>query len=202
MRRKSTEFVSNMISTHYFIIILIIITIIIIMISVIIIISSTFIIIVMNIMIILIAIIPFFKYIMCTMAIIVVIIVGQWRGTLMLSFIWAWTNGWANHLVASDLRRHRAYYDATVMCFCDRRHDQMNQYNSEGRISWNMMKCFTGPFLNEWSCNISTFIIFAFLQRPGEWLVGTLSIGKLFKIHNLWLRPAKSHETCIRNCVN
>ena len=201
MRRKLTEFVSNMISTHYFIIITIIITIITIMISVIIIISSSssIIIIVMNIIIIVIAIISFFKNIICTMAIIVVIIVGQWRGTLMLSFIWAWTNGWANHQAASDLRRHRAYY---VMCFWDRRHDQMNQYNSEGRISWNMMKCFTDPFLNEWSCNISTFIIFAFLQRPGEWLVGTLSIGKLFKIHNLWLRPAKSHETCIRNCVN
>ena len=33
-------------------------------------------------------------------------------------FLWsacAWINGWANHRDAGDLRRHRAYYDVTVM---------------------------------------------------------------------------------------
>ena len=40
---------------------------------------------------------------------------GQWRGTLMFSLIYAWTNSWANNRDAGDLRRHRAHYDVTVM---------------------------------------------------------------------------------------
>ena len=33
--------------------------------------------------------------------------VHQWRGTLVLSLICAWTNDWANNRDADDLRRHR-----------------------------------------------------------------------------------------------
>ena len=33
----------------------------------------------------------------------------------MLSLICAWTSGWANNRDAGNLRRHRAYYDVTVM---------------------------------------------------------------------------------------
>ena len=40
---------------------------------------------------------------------------GQWRGTLMLSLICAWTNCWINNRGAGVLRRHRTYYDDTVM---------------------------------------------------------------------------------------
>ena len=40
---------------------------------------------------------------------------GQWRGGLMFSLICAWTNGWANHRDAIDLRRHRDRNDVTVM---------------------------------------------------------------------------------------
>ena len=32
---------------------------------------------------------------------------GQWRGDLMFSLMWAWTNGWANSRQAGDLRSHR-----------------------------------------------------------------------------------------------
>ena len=35
---------------------------------------------------------------------------GQWRRALMFSLICAWTNGWANHRDAGDLRRHRALW--------------------------------------------------------------------------------------------
>ena len=42
---------------------------------------------------------------------------GQWRGALMFSSIWAWTNGWVNYRDADDLRRHRAHYDVTVMWY-------------------------------------------------------------------------------------
>ena len=40
---------------------------------------------------------------------------GQWRGALMYSLIWAWTNGLVNNRNAGELRRHRAHYDVTVM---------------------------------------------------------------------------------------
>ena len=42
---------------------------------------------------------------------------GQWRGALMFSLICVWINGWVNNGEASDLIRHRAHYDVTVM-FC------------------------------------------------------------------------------------
>ena len=41
---------------------------------------------------------------------------GQWRGALIFLLIYAWINGCANNREASDLRRHRDHYDATVMC--------------------------------------------------------------------------------------
>ena len=40
---------------------------------------------------------------------------GQWRGALMLSFIYAWINSWVNNREADDFRRHRAHYDVSVM---------------------------------------------------------------------------------------
>ena len=40
---------------------------------------------------------------------------GQWRRSLMFSFILAWINGWVNNREAGDLRRHRAHYDVIVM---------------------------------------------------------------------------------------
>ena len=42
---------------------------------------------------------------------------NQWRGDLMLSLIYAWTNGWTNNPEAGDLRCHRAHQDVTVMDF-------------------------------------------------------------------------------------
>ena len=40
---------------------------------------------------------------------------GQWRGALMFSLIWVWTNSWANNGDADDLRHHRAHYDVIAM---------------------------------------------------------------------------------------
>ena len=42
---------------------------------------------------------------------------GQWRGALMFSLICVWINGWVNSRGDGDLRRYRAHYDVTVMCF-------------------------------------------------------------------------------------
>ena len=50
---------------------------------------------------------------------------GQWRGSLMFSFICAWIYSWVNSREAGDLRRHRAHHDVIVMrkwlpiCTCD-----------------------------------------------------------------------------------
>ena len=40
---------------------------------------------------------------------------GQWRRALMFSLICTWINSWVNNCEASDLRRHCACYDITVM---------------------------------------------------------------------------------------
>ena len=49
---------------------------------------------------------------------------GQWRGALMLSLICTWTNGWVNNRDAGDFRRHRAYYDVTLMSRGNNRWDR------------------------------------------------------------------------------
>ena len=40
---------------------------------------------------------------------------SQWRGALMYSLIYAWINSWVNNRASSDLRRHHAHYDVSVM---------------------------------------------------------------------------------------
>ena len=40
---------------------------------------------------------------------------GQWCRALMFSLLCAWINSWVNNRGASDLRRHNAHYDFTVM---------------------------------------------------------------------------------------
>ena len=41
---------------------------------------------------------------------------GQCYGTLMISLICIWTNGWASNRDSGYSWRHRAYYNVTVMC--------------------------------------------------------------------------------------
>ena len=43
---------------------------------------------------------------------------GQWRGALKFSLICAWINSWVNSHEFGNLGRHRAHYDAIVMCQC------------------------------------------------------------------------------------
>ena len=40
---------------------------------------------------------------------------GQWQGALMISLIYAWTNGWVINRDAGDLGRYRAHYDVTAI---------------------------------------------------------------------------------------
>ena len=54
---------------------------------------------------------------------------NQWLGALMFSLICARRNGWVNTSETGNLRRHRAYYDITVMtsifsvAICHKVHD-------------------------------------------------------------------------------
>ena len=48
--------------------------------------------------------------------------IGQWRGALMFSLIYAWINDWENNREAGDLRHHRGHYDVIVMCPISRFH--------------------------------------------------------------------------------
>ena len=40
---------------------------------------------------------------------------GQWRETLMFSFVSAWINSWVNNREAGDLRCHHTHHDVIVM---------------------------------------------------------------------------------------
>ena len=42
---------------------------------------------------------------------------GEWRGALIFSLIYAWTNGWVSNRNAGNLRRHRVHHDVTVMIY-------------------------------------------------------------------------------------
>ena len=60
---------------------------------------------------------------------------GQWRGALMFSLIWVNNGG------ASDLRRHRADYDVTVMCVkCATLHCLMRIGHWDSAIKLNTLR--------------------------------------------------------------
>ena len=40
---------------------------------------------------------------------------GQWRGALMFSLIYTWTNSWVNDRYSGDMRRQPTHYDVTAM---------------------------------------------------------------------------------------
>ena len=67
---------------------------------------------------------------------------GQWRGALMYILMCAWINGWVNNGEAGDLRRHRTYYDVTVML-----------------IRTNVCKLSTAEETTNKSLNISNVVI-------------------------------------------
>ena len=61
---------------------------------------------------------------------------GQWRIALMFSLICVWINDWINNGEAGDLRRHRGYYDVTVMYYNRARWKMVMgylQFNSSAR---------------------------------------------------------------------
>ena len=59
---------------------------------------------------------------------------GQWRGTLMFSFIYAWISGWINTRDTGNLIHHRAHYDDTVISImytpADENSNAISQYDA------------------------------------------------------------------------
>ena len=69
---------------------------------------------------------------------------GQWRGALMFSLIWTWTNDGVNNRDAGDFRRHRAHYDVTVM---DRAYDKsLTQWKLSGETGEVIPPKFISPW--------------------------------------------------------
>ena len=83
---------------------------------------------------------------------------GQWRGALMLSLIWIWTNGWVNNPDSGDWRRHRAHYDVTVM--------------NINRCSIRFLCSILTPFQRSWylSCVLLIPCCIPPVQWTTEWL--------------------------------
>ena len=67
---------------------------------------------------------------------------GQWRGTLMLSLICAWINGWVNNRDAGDLGRHRDHYDVTVMTCGSLERTAI--VTSKSIVEWNIFRVRVG----------------------------------------------------------
>ena len=72
---------------------------------------------------------------------------GQWRGALMFSIICAWTNVWANHRDASELRRHHPHYDVNVLYF--QALGLKYHYNDEVKNTY-YYKAMSGQFIWPW----------------------------------------------------
>ena len=102
---------------------------------------------------------------------------GQWRGALVFTLICPWTNSWSNNEDASDLRHHRAHYDATVMD--DRRHNQMHSDKQNG--SWTKWPIFCCRLL-KWDPFNRIFCIFT-------------------KISLRFVRRCAIENTCKSRCV-
>ena len=97
---------------------------------------------------------------------------GQWRGALMFSLIWAWTNDWVNNWNTGDLRHHHAHYDVTGMY-------RVNNVDMFWRLD------------DQWQLFTRQYILRFFLQaRLGSWLD---SISKKLGLYSPWLSGKTSY---------
>ena len=109
---------------------------------------------------------------------------GQWRGALMFSLICAWTNGWANHRDAGDLRRHRSHYDVTVMGGWVPETPGArftNDFLPAIQIRWKLrlavilllairsQQIFAHATTAQLSCHVQNFVAITVLESRGEW---------------------------------
>ena len=84
---------------------------------------------------------------------------GLWRGALMFTLIYAWTNGWISNRNAGDLRSHRTRYDVTVMC-------QLPLYHSS-RTSYRHRHIFAEYFYC--SCSVFSLPVKLHVDETLQW---------------------------------
>ena len=76
-------------------------------------------------------------------------------GASLLSLIYAWKNDWANNRYAGDLRRHRAHYDVTAICY------SMIQYV----VKWSTTLTNAVNSSNIWFTNYTNYVPWATNNR-------------------------------------
>ena len=88
---------------------------------------------------------------------------GQWRGTLKLSLICAWINGWANNWYIGDLKRHSAHYDVIVAI-----------YILWLSLNWGYhLPCIHQPTFSSWSTTKSRRSILDYVVSAINYIHGT-----------------------------
>ena len=87
---------------------------------------------------------------------------GQWRGVLMFSSIYTWTNRWTNNGDAGDLRRHSAHYNVIVM--------ESGETTSTGNLltHWGRYNCFMEIVVFWWKFHWKLFS-WVQLARSQHW---------------------------------
>ena len=112
---------------------------------------------------------------------------GQWCGALMFSLICTCSNGWVNTRDASDLRRHRAHSDVTVVI-------KMTLWRGNAILAISLLHFFLwGKFTGRhWAlCAGNSLVAAEFLsQRPV-----TRSFGVFFYVRlNKWLSKQSRYQ--------
>ena len=87
---------------------------------------------------------------------------GQWYGTLMISLICTWSNGWVNNRDARDSRQHHTHCDVTVT--------QVRLFISQNTAHLSPLWVNYGVFLENISFILRLFCIISILFLLEIWL--------------------------------
>ena len=117
---------------------------------------------------------------------------GQWCGAFMFSLICAWINSWVNNCQSSNLRRHHAHYDTTVM---ETDHDKLMLFSM--LMIWkyhHMYSCLTIPIINmtkeiktstQWNDIIHWFL--AVTKQLYKWYFPSVRLSVCLSVTPFWL---------------
>ena len=104
---------------------------------------------------------------------------GQWRGPLLFSLIYTWTNNWTN---TGDLRRHRAHYDV-IMIFT---HIRVTVIMSCAPLIWNFVTA--EETIRNYPAKSNTYLK-SFLVDSKLWVIQHMNkylIGKFVSNLYMW----------------
>ena len=120
---------------------------------------------------------------------------GQWRGAMMFSLIYAWTNGLVNHRDAGGLWRHRAHHDVTLMQWF--KIIPLFQVAAIQYIPRNMhtvfaLLCFVV---------VIHWLIFTYPSGLLHWHCGNLTIAPVPAKQHWWIWINTSCEFIMNDCI-